>query len=223
MPDIVANVAAVRAEIAAACARAHRPADAVTLVAVTKNQEPAVLPALAVAGVMDVGENRHEHQALMAAAAPAGMRFHAIGRVQGRQFPKLVPISHCLHSLADPDHVERLAKACLAAQRTLPVYVQVNTSGEAAKAGLTPALLPPMLDRLAAFPALAVQGLMTMAPIEDPRDQQDRDVIRRCFAALRELAQRHGLAGLSMGMSQDFPIAIEEGATVVRIGTRLFL
>ncbi len=220
MPDIAAQVAAVRAEIADACRRVHRNPDEVTLVAVTKSQGPEVLPVLAAAGVMDAGENRHDHQAMMAAVAPVGMRFHAIGRVQGRQFPKLVPISHCLHSLADPDHVERLAKAC--AGRTFPVYVQVNTSGEATKAGIVPEALPDMLDRIAAHPVLAVQGLMTMAPIEDPQDQTDRDAIRRCFAALRELAHRHGLKGLSMGMSQDFTIAVEEGATVVRVGTRLF-
>jgi len=220
MPAIAANVAAVRAEIAAACARAHRRPDEVTLIAVTKNQDPPVLADLLAAGVHDVGENRYDHQQVMRDAAPAGLRFHAIGRVQGRQFPKLVPISDCLHSLADPDHVERLARATTG--RALPVYVQVNTSGEPSKAGLPPDALPHMLDLLAAHPQLPVLGLMTMAPIEAPVHQADRDAIRRCFAALRELAQRHGLTGLSMGMSQDFPIAIEEGATVIRVGTRLF-
>jgi pyridoxal phosphate enzyme (YggS family) len=220
---IAANVAAVRAEMAAACSRAGRKPTDVTLVAVTKNQTPEVLAPLVAAGVTDVGENRADHQALMHASAPAGLHFHAIGRVQGRQFSALVPISDCLHSLAELGHVERLARACAVAGRCLPVFVQVNTSGEASKAGLTPDALPAMLEAIARHPAeLAVQGLMTMAPIEDPATQHDRDAIRRCFAALRELAQRHGLSGLSMGMSQDFGIAIEEGATVVRIGTRLF-
>jgi uncharacterized pyridoxal phosphate-containing UPF0001 family protein len=100
--------------------------------------------------------------------------------------------------------------------------VQVNTSGETTKAGLQPSALAAMLDHIAAKPELTVAGLMTMAPIEDAHSQSDRDVIRRCFSTLRELAFRHGLKGLSMGMSQDFPIAIEEGSTVIRIGTRLF-
>lgn len=222
MPDILVNVSAVRAAIADACHRCGRDQAEVTLIAVTKNQGPEVLPLLAAAGITDVGENRCEHQQIMQAAAPPGLRFHAIGRVQGRQFPTLVTISDCLHSLADPGHVERLARACAALGRQLPVYVQVNTSGEASKAGLAPEALPAMLDRISKQASLQVLGLMTMAPIEDPQNQHDQDQIRRCFAALRELGQRHGLKGLSMGMSQDFPIAIAEGATVVRVGTRLF-
>jgi pyridoxal phosphate enzyme (YggS family) len=223
MPDIAANVATVRAEMADACARSHRDLRAVTLIAVTKSQGPEVLSQLAAAGVMDVGENRAEHQQLMREQAPTGMRFHAIGRVQGRQFAKLVPISEVLHSLADPDHVDRLARVCASLGRRLPVYVQVNTSGEASKSGLTPTELPAMLERISHHSELETLGLMTMAPIENPQSQVDRDVIRRCFAALRELATNHQLTQLSMGMSSDFPIAIEEGATVIRVGTRLFV
>jgi pyridoxal phosphate enzyme (YggS family) len=224
MQSLAANVAAVRAEIAAACVRAGRDPAQVRLIAVTKEREPDVLPALLAAGVLDVGENRVEHHAMMRAAAPAGLRFHAIGRIQGRQLVKLAPISDCLHSLCDPGHVPRLAQAV--AQReggsSFPVFIQVNTSGETSKAGVVPADLPRLLDLVRAQPSLAVVGLMTMAPLDVEVTGDAIGRVRRCFADLRELTSRHGLPRLSMGMSQDFPIAIEEGATDVRIGTRLF-
>lgn len=224
MPDadpisarIAGNVAAVRAEIAAACTRAGRDFAGVRLIAVTKSQGPAVLPALAAAGITDIGENRADHQALMRAALPPGIRVHAIGRVQGRQFAELVPISDALHSLASLDHVPRLVRACAGRGTPFPVFLQVNASGEAAKAGLAPKELPRLLAAVQAESALDPVGLMTMA-----EEDMDEAALRRCFRTLRALAQEHGLARLSMGMSQDFPIAIEEGATDIRVGTRLF-
>ena len=214
---IAQNVAAVRADIAAACARAGRDPATVRLIAVTKSQGPEVLPALAVAGVTDCGENRWDHQEVMVGAGVAGLRFHAIGRIQGRQLAKVVPLSAALHSLCDPDHVLRLEGVCARMDRRLEVFLQANTSGEAAKAGLAPEDLPAVLDLARQQPHLDVVGLMTMAP-EGVSDE----AIRACFGALRDLARQHGLPRLSMGMSQDFPIAIEEGATDIRVGTRLF-
>ena len=215
---IALQVAAVRAEIAAACQRVGRDPAGVRLIAVTKSQGPEVLAPLAAAGIRDVGENRLEHQELMfRAAAGLGLAFHAIGRVQGRQLAKLVPISTTLHSLAEPDHVARLGRACAGSERKLQVFLQVNTSGEAAKAGIFPEALPDLVRAARSEAGLDVVGLMTMAP-----EGADDGVIRATFAALRRLAQTQGLHRLSMGMSQDFSIAVEEGATEVRIGTRLF-
>lgn len=215
---VAAAVAQVRREIAQACTRVRRDPQEVRLIAVTKNQTPEVLPALVAAGIRDVGENRIEHQQLMVEAAQAAglaLDFHAIGRVQSRQLPKLAPLSACLHSLCEPDHVERLARACVG--RQLPVFIQVNTSGETAKAGCTAETLPTLLAAVRAAPTLEAVGLMTMAP-----EGADEALIRSTFARLRRLAGDHGLPRLSMGMSQDFAIAIEEGATDIRIGTRLF-
>lgn len=222
MPDpvrIAARVAEVRAEIAAACARVGRDPAGVRLVAVTKTQEADVLPALRAAGVRDFGENRIEHLAAMRLAAEAGDRWHFIGRVQGRQLPRVAELAHELHSLCDPDHVGRLARACTAQGRSLPVHLQINTSGEASKAGVAPETLPTLLA-LARSSGLAVVGLMTMAP--ELGVHADATQVRACFARLRGLAQAHGLASLSMGMSGDLGLAVEEGATVVRVGSRLF-
>jgi pyridoxal phosphate enzyme (YggS family) len=217
---LAANLAAVRQEIAAACARAGRPPAQVTLVAVTKSAQPEVLPPLAAAGVLDVGENRLDHLELMRAGAPPGLRFHFIGRVQGRQLAKLATGCVALHSLCEAEHIARLGRACALAGRGPQVFLQVNTAGDAAKAGMAPDELPERLA-LARAQGLAVVGLMTMAPLAVEGGQADEATIRRCFAALRELAGRHGLARLSMGMSHDFPLAIAEGATDLRIGSRL--
>lgn len=217
---IAANVAAVRQEIAAACAVAGREPASVTVIAVTKTQGPEILPALREAGIRDFGENRIEHLHEMVTHAQPGDRWHYIGRVQSRQLAKLAPLVHALHSLCDPDHVERLARSCIQSGLRLPVYLQVNTSGEAAKAGLAPEGLPALLAAVRAQPALEALGLMTMAP--DQEAHADAAAVRACFARLRALAVANGLPGLSMGMSGDFAIAVAEGATVVRVGSRLF-
>jgi pyridoxal phosphate enzyme (YggS family) len=223
MPADPAAIARVQAAIAAACRDAGRDPATVRLIAVTKSQEPPVLAALMACGIADFGENRLDHLAAMRAAAPPGARFHAIGRVQGRQLQELV--AHCaeLHSLCDPGHLDRfarsLAEAGFTATHCFPVYVQVNTSGEASKAGLQPDALPAFLDRLRAIVGCRVQGLMTMAPDVAGTDPA---TVRRCFARCRALADRHGLTRLSMGMSSDFALAIAEGATDVRIGSLLF-
>ncbi len=220
MPSIADNLAVVRAEIASACARAGRDPGEVRLIAVTKEQGAEILPALAAAACVDFGENRVEHLRLMRAAAPGGARFHAIGRVQSRQLAAIAELADCLHSLHDVDHVAKLAHACAARGRRLPVFIQANVADDADKAGADPATLPIFIDRVRAHRELELVGLMTMAPLAE--GAAAIDVARRTFAALRELARRHGLMRLSMGMSEDFAVAVEEGATDVRIGRRLF-
>jgi uncharacterized pyridoxal phosphate-containing UPF0001 family protein len=219
MATLAVNLGQVRDEVARACAASGRPADAVRLIAVTKTQEPGILAELGRLGVGDIGENRLDHLELMQGAAPAGMRVHAIGRLQGRQIPAIVRRCHALHSLCEPDHLERLAHAVAAAERRLEIFLQVNTSGEASKAGVAPAGLPALLARCRVL-GLAIVGLMTMAP-ESACAAEDAQV-RDCFRACAMLAREHGLPRLSMGMSQDFTVAVEEGATDIRVGTRLF-
>lgn len=216
---IAARVAQVRDAIAAACARAGRQPGEVRLIAVTKAGTAAVLPALAAAGIRDFGENRLEHLALMRASAPPAAVFHAIGRIQSRQLAELVDLCEVLHSLCDEGHILRLERVLAAAGRRLPVFLQVNVADDAAKAGVSVPELPRRLALARAQPHLEVLGLMTIAPLVG--GASDQAAARRAFAALRELAQRHGLARLSMGMSDDFPAAVEEGATDVRIGRAL--
>jgi hypothetical protein len=219
---LTANLAEVRAGIADACARHGRDPQGVRLIAVTKQQGPEVLAPLVAAGVPDLGENRVDHLEAMRAAAPEAARFHFIGRVQGRQLAKLAPHCVAIHSLCDADHIIRLGRACVTQGRTIEVFLQVNVADDAAKAGIAVTDLPARLDLARATAGLAVVGLMTMAPLSPQGGQADDATISRCFAALRTLGERHGLSRLSMGMSEDFPLAIAEGATEVRIGSRLF-
>jgi pyridoxal phosphate enzyme (YggS family) len=219
---VAANLAEVRARIVETCTSHGRDPQGVRLIAVTKSQQPEAIGALLDAGVNDLGENRIEHLELMRAAAPAMARFHFIGRVQGRQLAKLVPHCVALHSLCEVDHIARLGSACVTAGRHLEVFIQVNTAQDRAKAGVDPQDLPARLDQARATPGLDVVGLMTMAPLGAEGGQAEEGVVRRCFAALRELAERHRLPRLSMGMSEDFPLAVAEGATDLRIGSRLF-
>lgn len=217
---IADQAAAVRAEIAEACTRAGRSPAAVTLVAVTKSQGPEVLAPLRAAGIRDFGENRLDHLAAMQAAALPGDRWHFIGRVQGRQLGEVAARCDALHSLCDPGHLDRLARAVAARSAPLQVYLQANISGEPAKAGLPGDALAGMAEQIRRIPQVALVGLMTMAPELEVR--ADHAQVRACFAGLRHRAAELGLSGLSMGMSGDFAVAVEEGATIVRIGSRLF-
>lgn len=219
--SIADNVARVRDEIANACLAARRDLSEIRLIAVTKAQSPAVLAELAAVGLHEYGENRIEHLAELTAAAPSTARFHHIGRIQSRQIPDLARLAACIHGLADADHAVRLDRACATAGKQMPVFLQVNTSGEASKAGCAPTALPALLDSVRGLSGLMLLGLMTMAPPWSP-EGGDATPVRQAFARLRELAYRHGLTRLSMGMSGDFALAIAEGATDLRIGSRLF-
>jgi uncharacterized pyridoxal phosphate-containing UPF0001 family protein len=176
-----------------------------------------VLPALAAAGIKDFGENRANHLALMQDSYPQGV-FHFIGRVQGRQFPEILPHAKILHSLASIDHVARLERAAATLQCQAEVFIQVEGGFDPDKAGLGPEEVPRCLDALQAAKHLKAVGLMCMAPLE-----ADASILRRCFAQCRETARANGLERLSMGMSDDFEIAVEEGATDLRIGRGFFV
>ncbi|HET9065179.1 MAG TPA: YggS family pyridoxal phosphate-dependent enzyme [Gemmatimonadales bacterium] len=219
--DLAGRLDEVRGQIAAR-ARAGGWTHAVRVVAVTKTHGVEAVRAAARVGLPDVGENRvQEALAKQAACAMPELRWHLIGPLQRRKCRQVVGRFAMIHSL---DRVE-LAVA-LAAQSELgaahAVLVQVNCSGEPQKSGVMPDALPLLLDRLRAIPAVAVRGLMTMAAFG-----ADETTLHRTFGHLRRLRDQgvsagHDLPELSMGMSDDFEVAVEEGATMLRLGTRLF-
>jgi uncharacterized pyridoxal phosphate-containing UPF0001 family protein len=171
------------------------------------------LDVLAEAGVTLVGENRA--QELERKVAVAGDRFtwDFIGALQSRRVRSIVPHVRLIHSLASESALEQLARHIDRARPGLGVLIEVNVAGEEGKSGIAPADLERFIERSAA----PVLGLMTMPPlVSEPEGS------RRWFAALRELASAHGLRELSMGTTQDFAVAVEEGATIVRIGARLY-
>ncbi|MGE4428555.1 MAG: YggS family pyridoxal phosphate-dependent enzyme [Solirubrobacteraceae bacterium] len=203
----------VRARIAAACARAGRdPADVDVLVA-TKYLAPAQVPLLADAGVTLAGENRA--QALQEKVALPGaerLRWEFIGHLQSRKVPDVLPHVSRIHSVSSDSVLKRLERHRDLARPGLDVLVEVNVSGEDAKSGIAPADLAAFVERC----PVPVAGLMTMPPFAETAEDS-----RRWFAALRSLADDHGLAVCSMGTTQDFEVAVEEGATVVRLGSVL--
>jgi len=219
-PPVSAGWAAVRARVDAACRRAGRSPAQVGLVAVSKGVSAARVRAVVAEGARDLGENYvQEWQAKRDALADLAVAWHFIGRIQRN---KAAAVAGCAlaHSVAD-ERVARALDAAAAAQGTLlRVLLQVNLGGEESKAGLVPAELPRVLESVRALPALRVEGLMAIPPPLDP------EAVRPLFAALRELRDRQvdpaALPHLSMGMSGDFEVAIEEGATLVRVGTAIF-
>lgn len=208
---------AVEQRIAAACAKARRPRGDVTLIAVSKLHPAAVVRAAHALGHRDFGENyaqelRDKHAELIALD---GLRWHAIGALQPKNAKYVAKAAHTFHALDRLDTAQELSKRRTGAP--LRVLLEVNVGTEASKAGLSAADLPAFAEQIRALPNLQLVGLTCLPPFtENPEDSRPH------FRALKALATQLGLTDLSMGTTQDFPVAIEEGATLIRVGTALF-
>jgi pyridoxal phosphate enzyme (YggS family) len=210
-----ANVERVRGEIADAAARAGRSADDVELLAAVKYVHVDELPVLAEAGLRLAGENRAQ-ELVRKVAAPGGDRltWDFIGHLQSRKVKQVLPLVRLIHSVGSDSVVEQLGRHAPAGTQVL---VEVNIASEEGKSGIAPDRLDDFLARCREVGGVEVAGLMTMPPLA--RTAEDS---RRWFAALAELAAERGLRELSMGTTQDFAVAVEEGATIVRVGTNLY-
>jgi pyridoxal phosphate enzyme (YggS family) len=219
-PDLAARVAEVQERIEAAVGRGgHR--QEVTIVAVTKTYGADAVHAAWEAGVRDVGENRVQEALGKMGAVDVPVRWHLIGHLQRNKVKDVEPFS-LVHSLDNARLADALCAAGLARGRAVDVLVQVNTSGEGTKGGYTPDDLLGEAERLTTLAGLRVRGVMTMAPLTN-----DERVLRATFSGARAARQvladvGHPAAELSMGMSNDYEFAVEEGATMVRLGTVLF-
>lgn len=215
---IRANLARIEADVARALAAGEQRGtrggrDAVTVLAATKYIAGEDLPVLAAAGVRLVGENRAQDMQRKLAAHGDLFEWDFIGQLQSRRVKLIAPHARLIHSVASESALVALERALPQARPDLRILLEINISEEQGKAGIEPSQLPAYL---AAAP-VPVAGLMTMPPLAaDPRQS------RPWFAALRLLADEHGLEELSMGTSQDYAVAVEEGATIVRIGTSLY-
>ena len=208
-----ANLVRVHEEITAAAAAAGRDPGEVEVLAATKYVSVDDLPALAEAGVGLVGENRAQDLVAKVAAHGELFTWDFIGRLQSRKVKAIVPHVRLIHSVASDSALRELARHRTAAGPGLEILIEVNVAREPGKDGVAPEELDAFIERS----PVPVAGLMTMPPnVGNPEDS------RRWFAALRSLADELGLKRLSMGTSQDYLVAIEEGATIVRIGTRLY-
>lgn len=216
------RLASVDARIAAACRRAGRERSAVTLVAVTKTASAEVAALLPGLGVADLGESRPQELWRKAEAVPAA-RWHLVGHLQRNKIDRTVPLVTLLHSVDSLRLLDALDAIGRRRGSPVPVLLEVNCSREAAKGGFAPEGVPALGDKTVSLEGVRVEGLMTMAAYHEDPEQ-----CRPTFAELRTLRDRLRVATglplphLSMGMSNDFEVAVEEGATLVRVGTTIF-
>ena len=216
MTDAATRLAQVREHIGRAAKAARRSAGDVTLIAVTKQRSVAEIEDLIAAAATDFGENRVQEAAVKWPSlrkAHPGLRLHMIGRLQSNKADEAIQLFDIIHSLDRESLLDALVRAGEKAGRFPQVYVQVNIGAEEQKGGVPVDELPAFLARVRASP-LPLAGLMAMPPAGQRPDPY--------FALLAELARRHGVSGLSMGMSGDYPAAVMLGSTAVRIGTALF-
>ena len=222
---LAARLAAVEERLRAACARAGRQRADVTLVAVTKTVTSEIAAILQGLGVTDLAENRPQELWLKAGSLPGTVRWHFIGHLQRNKVERTLPLVRLIHSV---DSVRLLQAIDAEAGRrgiSADVLLEVNASGEASKNGFNPSEVPGLAPSLETLRHVRVRGLMTMAAYDE-----DPQKTRPTFAGLRSLRDRlqaetgaaHTLSHLSMGMTNDFEVAVEEGATLVRLGTVLF-
>jgi hypothetical protein len=217
------NLESVRARIAAACARVGRGPETVTLVAVTKGQPPEVVAEAARLGLGLFGENRVQEAKAKIPLCPGRLRWHMVGHLQSNKCRDAVELFDAVQSVDGLHLAQELDKRSAQAAKRMPILLEVNLAGEASKFGYRPEQLLAELAQVNALPRLEVHGLMTVPPWSP-----DPEKVRPVFRAMRELkAQCEQILGaplphLSMGMSADFEVAIEEGATMVRLGTAIF-
>jgi PLP dependent protein len=220
------NLERVRTRIAAACDRAGREPDSITLVAVTKTVGVETARALVELGVTDIGENRIQvAKEKVEALAGLGVTWHMIGHLQTNKAKDALRMFDLIHSVDTARLADALDKRGAVEEKIVPVLVQVNCSGEESKFGVDETVAIDEVRRIADHSYVRVCGLMTMAPfVDSPED------VRPVFVHLRRLAEKIlavdmasvEMTHLSMGMTQDFEVAIEEGATLIRVGTALF-
>lgn len=234
---IAENIDRVRETIAAACARAGRPESGVTLIAVSKTHPPDMVLQALEAGVQHFGENRVEESTskipAVAAQTDRPITWHMVGHIQSRKAKEIPPLFQVVHSVDTVKLAEKLSRALDGQNRTLEILLEVNISGEASKAGFAAAgwendtavrdALWQGVEAVSKLPNLHVRGLMTMAPIVEHMEEA-RPVFAG-LAALRAALMETltiNLPDLSMGMTDDYPVAIEEGATLIRVGRAIF-
>ncbi|MSR43507.1 MAG: YggS family pyridoxal phosphate-dependent enzyme, partial [Pedosphaera sp.] len=221
--DLAVNLASIQQRIAAACARAGRDAGSVRLVAITKNHPPETVRAAMDLGLTLFGENKVQEARAKIPLCPNAARWHFIGHLQSNKCRDAAQCFEMVESVDSLHLAQELDKVCEKAAKTLPMLLEVNVAGEASKFGYQSETLLAEFKQLNALPRLEIHGLMTVAPWSTTPEK-----VRPVFRRLREIKEQceqilgAPLPELSMGMSGDFEVAIEEGATLIRIGTALF-
>jgi PLP dependent protein len=217
MLDVAGNLERVRDRLARAAERAGRPPRDILLIAVSKTVDVERIRAAVAAGVSALGENRVQEAKSKIAELGRPAAWHLIGHLQSNKVKDAVELFDVIHSLDRVELAHELERRAGARGQVVETLLQVNVGAEASKGGVAPDAVAEALDTVGKLPHVRVRGLMTIPP-----EVERADDARRWFRQLRELGERHGLRELSMGMSHDFEVAVEEGATMVRVGTAIF-
>jgi len=217
MLDIAANLERVRERVARAAERAGRTPDDVLLIGVSKVVEVERIRAALAAGLGALGENRVQEAKAKVAELGRPVPWHLIGLLQTNKVKDALPLFDLIQSLDRLELAHELERRAAAQGRVVEALLQVNVASEASKGGFAPDAVSEALDTIGTLSHVRVRGLMAIPP-EVERAEESRPWFRR----LREMADKHGLRDRSMGMSGDFEVAIEEGATMVRVGTAIF-
>jgi pyridoxal phosphate enzyme (YggS family) len=222
--NLSARIDRVRERVARAAERTGRTSDAVRLLAVSKGFPAAAVREAWALGVREFGENRVQEADAKIAAVGPGPRWHLVGHLQRNKAKRAADLFDEIHSLDSEELVAEVARRATAASKRVVAYVEVNVSGDSGKHGVVPSGALALVERARREPSLELAGLMTIGPLEGGGPAARAAF--RSLAALRDQAVAAGLldtgAGLSMGMSDDFETAVEEGATVIRVGSALF-
>ncbi|HXM74063.1 MAG TPA: YggS family pyridoxal phosphate-dependent enzyme [Chthoniobacterales bacterium] len=223
MSDISENLARVSAAIADIAAGAGRPADSIQLVAISKTHDAEKVRAAVEAGQTLFGESRVQEARVKIPELPSNLRWHFVGHLQKNKIRHALPLFELFHGIDDVDLARDMNRIAEEDGMHPRILLEVNLAGEGSKFGFTPDKLREQMEELLALPQLSILGLMTIPPLAE-----EAEASRKFFVQLRELrdqlqAEFHvDLAQLSMGMTQDFAVAVEEGATLVRVGTAIF-
>ena len=221
--DLAANLEALRNRIRAACARGSRDPASVTLLAISKGQPPEAVRAAADIGLTLFGENRVQEAKAKISLCPGRLRWHMVGHLQSNKARDAVHFFEMIQSVDSLTLAGEIDKWADKSAKTMPLLLEVNVAGEASKFGYRPEQLLAELRQINALRKVEIHGLMTLAPWT-PEPEKVRPIFRRLREVKTECEQILGapLPHLSMGMSGDFEVAIEEGATIIRVGTALF-
>ncbi len=220
---ISSNLIELRGRIVEACEEYDRDADDISILAVTKRFPASVIQTVVAAGLLDIGENRVQEAGAKIEELGAIARYHLIGHLQSNKARKAVSLFDVIQSVDSLKLAEEISRRAAEIDRTIECLIQVNVSGEESKFGVNPEAALELIRRAKDLPHIELTGLMAMGPLTD-----DQDAIRAAFRAGNELfKQGQDLVGddfdtLSMGMTDDFPLAIAEGSTMIRVGTALF-
>ncbi len=219
------NLCEIRSRVAAACARSGRKAEAVTLIAVSKTKPVEMLKEAYEAGVRDFGENKVQEIAEKYPKLPSDARFHMIGHLQTNKVAQVLDKAVLIHSVDTIHLAEKIEKEAAKRGQSIDVLLEVNAAKEESKFGFYPEETEEAVEKLCAFPHIRVKGLMTIAPNVEIAEE-NRKYFKKLYQLYVDIKSKNidngNMSVLSMGMTGDFEVAIEEGATMIRVGTGIF-